>query len=122
MDRTGISYGNHITPAQMVRGKGAIENYRSLLGIPGNMRSDSLDRRTKEAEAEVSAFRAHVGDLRFSHWAVVHTWAFNGSKPAYILPMCCPPIFKKPEMLPVLYQILKQHMAGDEFIFDIEIF
>jgi len=122
MEFTGISYGNHITVEQMQKGKAEIDDYQCLLRIPGNMRSDSLDRKTKAAEAKVSAFRAHVGDLRFSHWAVIHTWAPNGSKPAYILPMCCPPIFKKPEMLPVLYQIVKQHLAGDEFIYDIEIF
>jgi hypothetical protein len=122
MEFTGISYGNHITVEQMQKGKAEIDDYQCLLRIPGNMRSDSLDRRTKEAEAKVSAFRAHVGDLRFSHWAVIHTWAPNGSKPTYILPMYCPPIFKKPEMLPVLYQVVKQHLAGDEFIYDIEIF
>lgn len=120
MEFTGISYGSHITVEQLQKGKSAIDDYRSLLQIPGNMHSTALYRKTKDAEAEVSAFRAHVGDLCFSHWAVIHTWAPNGSKPAYIMPMHCPPIFKKPEMLPALYQIVKQHMAGDEFIHDIE--
>jgi hypothetical protein len=122
MDRTGISYGNHITVEQMQKGMIAIDDYRGLLQIPADMCNDKIDRLAKEAKAKVEAFRAHVGDLRFSHWAVIHTWAPNGHKPAYILPMCCPPIFKKPEMLPVLYEIVSKHLAGDEYLHDIEVF
>lgn len=117
---TGISYGNQITPGEFESFKGLISDVKKAkhYGATSAERRNILDLNLPL----IARFRKHVGDLSFTHWVSVHGCAPNSHVALYVMPVWCPPIFHRAEMLPTLLDIMQASLKAGEFIHDIEQF
>lgn len=113
---TGISYGNQITAEDFDQFKAFLSDLQNAKHLPAKDRQTILDLNLPI----VSHYRRHVGNLSFTHWATIAGYAPNSHVVLYVIPMWCPPIFHRAEMLPTLYGVLQQFRAPGEFIFKIE--
>lgn len=119
---TGISYGQPITPDDFRATKRAAQNIVTTKTIPGPLWTKSVTSQYEKDLEFMVAARKHVGTLSFTHWVSVHGCAPNSHVALYVLPVWCPPIFHRAEMLPTLLEIMQGSLKAGEFIYDIEQF
>lgn len=115
-EHTGVSFGNQISAKDFDTLKALLSDLQNAKHLSKKDRQNYLDLNLPL----VARYRKHVGDMSFTHWATIAGYALNSHTVLYVIPMWCPPIFHRAEMLPVLYGFLQQFRAPGEFIYDIE--
>lgn len=115
-EHTGISFGKRISAEDFDTFKALLSDLQNAKHLPGKERQKILDLNLPL----ISRYRKHVGDLSFTHWATIAGYAPNSHVVLHVIPMWCPPIFHRAEMLPTLYGFLQQFRAPGEFIYKIE--
>lgn len=115
-EHTGISFGKRISAEDFGMFKALLSDLQNSKHLPSEKRQTILDLNLPL----VSRYYKHVGDLSFTHWATIAGHAPNSHVMLYVIPMWCPPIFHRVEMLPALYAFLQQFRMPGEFIYNIE--